>query len=337
VAAGLMPIRSWSGLLPVPGDGRYEWKGFLPFAELPSAYNPAAGFIVTANNNILPPGYDKPLNYDWAEPFRRDRIVEVLRSATKLTTADFERLQHDELSVPARRLVPVLLTAAGKPAARAGRSAATAAVLDSLAVWDFVMRREQGAPLVYEAWLRALRTRLLQRRLGPAAKTPEVSIDLGVVIALVTRPDSLLGRNPGAARDSIVLGALADAVAGLSREYGADPGRWRWGVAHLAGFRHPLAAGFDLAAVARGGDGNTVNATGGPGFRQTAGASYRIVVDFADFDRSTATNVPGQSGQPGSEYYGNLLPLWGEGKYFPLAFSREAVERATAHVQWLRP
>jgi len=70
VAAGLMPIRSWSGMLPVPGSGGYEWQGFLPFSELPSSYNPPEGFIATANHNILPPGYTKPLAYEWAEPSR---------------------------------------------------------------------------------------------------------------------------------------------------------------------------------------------------------------------------------------------------------------------------
>ena len=83
--------------------------------------------------------------------------------------------------------------------------------------------------------------------------------------------------------------------------------------------------------------GTTVNATGGGDLRQTGGASYRIVVDFADFDNSTATSVPGQSGQPGSEFYGNLLPLWADGKYFPLVYSRAAVERETAHLLWLKP
>ena len=111
IAAGLMPIRSWSGLLPVPGNGNYEWQGFLPADRLPSSFNPAAGFIATANHNILPPGYTAPLNYDWADPFRFDRIAAILRDSSGLTRADFERLQHDELSLPAQATVPVLLAA----------------------------------------------------------------------------------------------------------------------------------------------------------------------------------------------------------------------------------
>ncbi len=336
VAAGLMPVRSWSGLLPVPGNGKYEWNGFLPFDQLPMSYNPASGFVTTSNENILPPGYSKPLNYDWAEPFRHERLVEVLRDSSKFTRQDFERLQHDELSVAARSLVP-LLKAAAQGAPGAGLGHAVQVALDSLRPWDYVMRSDQPAPLIYEAWLGALVPRVLTRRLGAAAKTPGVWMGTEMLITVLSHPDSLFGPHPGTARDSILLGALAQAVGDLGKTQGEDPATWRWGKVHLAYFKHPLAAAFDLAPVSRGGDGNTVNATAGYGYTQSAGASYRVVIDFADFDNSTATNVPGQSGQPGSEFYGNLLPLWGAGQYFPLLYSRAAVERGTSHLLWLKP
>jgi penicillin amidase len=334
VAAGLMPLRWWSGMLPVPGDGKYEWGGFLPFSELPKSYNPAAGFIATANNNILPSGYRHALNYSWAEPFRVDRIAEVLRDSAGFSRADFERLQHDEVSLPARRLVPILLAAARNGS---GWSTGERAAIEALAGWDYVIRREQSAPLVFEAWFQALGRRLLARRMGGTPGPAGFSLGAGVVLRAIAEPDSTLGRMPGAARDSLARAALVDAAAALTRMLGADPKAWIWGTVHLADFRHPLAAAFDLPAVARGGSGMTVNSTSGANFRQTNGASYRIVVDLADLDNSTATSVPGQSGQPGSEYYGNLLPLWREGKYFPLLYSRAAVERGTAHVLWLRP
>jgi penicillin amidase len=334
-AAGLMPLRSWSGLLPIPGDGKYEWQGFLPSGELPYAFNPPSGFIATANHNILPPGYDKPINYDWADPFRFQRIAAVLADSTGFTREDFERLQHDELSLPARALVPVLLAALGRRAPAPGTVADSAVRL--LASWDFVMRREDAAPLIYSAWMRSLRPMLLRRWLGRAAGTPGLTLGTQRLLRLVTAPDTLLGARPAAARDSIVVAAFREAVAELGKSPGGTPGSWSWGAVHRAAFRHPLAAAFDLASVARGGDGTTVNATGGGNLRQTGGASYRIVVDFADFDNSVATSVPGQSGQPGSPYYGNLLPLWADGKYFPLVYSRAAVERETAHILWLKP
>ena len=335
IAAGLMPLRSWSGLLPVPGDGSYEWQGFLPSGALPFAYNPPSGFIATANHNILPPGYDKPINYDWADPSRFHRIAAVLGDSSGFTREDFERLQHDELSLQAKALVPVLLAALGR--ARPALAPAADSAMRLLASWDHVMRREDAAPLIYSAWMRSLRPMLLRRWLGRAAATPGVTIGSRRLMQLVTAPDTLLGARPATTRDSIVVAAFREAVAELGKSPGGTPGSWSWGAVHRAAFRHPLAAAFDLGSVPRGGDGNTVNATGGANLRQTGGASYRIVVDFADFDNSVATSVPGQSGQPGSAYYGNLLPLWAEGKYFPLLYSRAAVERETAHILWLKP
>src|SRR5436305_4336762 len=109
-AAGLTPVRQgWSGLVPVPGDGRFEWKGFLPLADLPRAFNPASHVIATANHNIMPPGYARELGYEWAPPFRFERITQEIGTAgRKFTVEDFERLQHDVVSLPARRMVRLL-------------------------------------------------------------------------------------------------------------------------------------------------------------------------------------------------------------------------------------
>jgi len=110
-AVGIAPIRThWSGLVPVPGDGRYEWNGFLPIKEKPHAMNPPAGFIATANNNLIPPNYEHmdAVGFEWADPYRWRRISEVLSAGKQLTVADLTRLQTDYLSIPARELVPFL-------------------------------------------------------------------------------------------------------------------------------------------------------------------------------------------------------------------------------------
>ena len=109
------------------------------------------------------------------------------------------------------------------------------------------------------------------------------------------------------------------------------------GAVHVAELRHPVAKAFDLAPIARNGDANTVFATGGANLRQTSGASYREIIDLGNFDNSVAVNVPGQSGQPGSEHYDDLLSLWGSNSYFPLVFSRARVEQETKHVLMLEP
>ncbi|MEZ4457583.1 MAG: penicillin acylase family protein, partial [Gemmatimonadales bacterium] len=330
IAAGLNPIRSWSGLLPVPGDGRFEWRGFLPFSELPQSLNPPSGFITTANNNIMPPGYRHQLNYEWAAPYRANRLAELLGTRKNWTRLDFERLQHDEFSIPASQLVPVLVAAAKR------RGVANEA-LELLGRWDFLMRKDAAQPLIYSQWIRTLGPLLYQPRLGDGAGPGRRDWDLGHVIRLVTRPDRTFGATPAVTRDTVVLRALELAMAELRNELPGDPAGWRYGEVHHATFRHPIAKAFDLPNASRGGDDETVNMTGGPGWRQSSGASYRGIFDTADWDNSVATTVPGQSGQPGSPFYGNLLPLWENYRYFPLVYSRAAVERETKYLLWLEP
>ncbi len=324
IAAGLNPVRAWSGLLPVPGDGGFEWQGFLASSELPQRFNPPGGVIVTANHNILPPGYTKPLNYEWAPPYRADRIRGVLEAGAAFTVRDFQRLQHDEYSIPAARLVPALVAAAGR------RGLSGRPEVRTLAAWDYVMAQHAQAPLLYAAWLRALPARVFRPRAGQGWAVLDSEWDLPTLVHLVTQPDGEVG-------DSVLLGALDDAVADLTRRLGPDRGGWTWGALHRAAFRHPLAAAYDLPTVPRGGDGNTVNATGGGNYRQTSGASFREVLDLADWDNSVATSAPGQSGQPGSPHYGDLVPLWANGEYFPLVYSRARVEQETAHRLVLTP
>jgi penicillin amidase len=117
-------------------------------------------------------------------------------------------------------------------------------------------------------------------------------------------------------------------VQALAAAQGADSGGWRWGRIHSSVFKHPLLSGFDLPTVERDGGADTVNATG---------AVYRLITDFSDPDKSMVTIGPGISGQPGSSFYGNLLDGWARGEFFPLAFTRPAVEKVTKHTLILKP
>lgn len=135
-AVGIVPLRpNWNGLLPVPGDGRFEWDGYLPIKALPHAFNPPAGFLATANQENLPPGYPYPISSVWIEPYRFARIQEVLRSGRNFTTMDMIQLQNDELSIPARTLVPLLRGLhSGTPAVEEAR--------EKLLAWDFILAKD---------------------------------------------------------------------------------------------------------------------------------------------------------------------------------------------------
>jgi penicillin amidase len=251
-------------------------------------------------------------------------------SGAKLGVADFERLQHDETSLQARELVPLLLSAAQR------RGRAGEWVYGTFAGWDYVMRAEGTAPLIFDVWSNALSRALFHYRFRDAAPTAAAIVGDAGWLDAFEHPATVV-ESFGAARDSLLVVSMDSTLAELRARLGSDNTTWRWGTVHTASFPHAIAKAFDLAPVSRGGNGSTVNSTAGPNYRQTHGASFREILDVADWDRSVATSVPGQSGQPESEYYGNLLPLWARGEYFPLSYSRGAVERDTRHVLWLRP
>ena len=131
-AVGLSPVRpNWTGLLPVPGDGHYEWNGFVPAQDLPSLVDPPRGWFASANQDNLPRDFPHAVGFQWTDPFRFARIEEVLGSGRRFTLADMMRLQQDELSIPARALVPLLLDV--RPFDGRARQAA-----DRLKSWDLV-------------------------------------------------------------------------------------------------------------------------------------------------------------------------------------------------------
>jgi penicillin amidase len=148
-----------------------------------------------------------------------------------------------------------------------------------------------------------------------------------------------------AARDAMLLATLETARLKLSARQGPDIKEWAWGQLHRIKFQHPLdaapgaAALFDRGPMQRSGDGEVVQATTyrDDSFDQLSGASYREIFDLADWDRSVGINVPGQSGQPQAKHYADLLPLWIEGKYFPLSFTKGAVDALTTDVLYLTP
>jgi len=313
-ASGLAPIReNWFGLFPVPGDsGEFEWKGFRDARELPFVYNPREHFIATANHNILPPGYKIPLGYEWALPFRFQRIKELLTSAKKFTTADFERMQNDVTSLPAKRFQAILR--------RWQAPDKLAQVVKQLCSWDAALRSGSAEAAIYEVWIAKLPTAIFGPKLG-------ARVDLQTTLdKLELEPDSK------ALQDSLEMTLLE-----LDKRLGQDRQSWSWGRLHQVQFRHPVPGVPGAGAFARPGDGNTVNATSGPSFIQTAGASYRQIIDVSDWDKSIMTNTPGESGNPESPHYSDLAKPWSEGRYHPMAFSRKAVEAVTAERLHLIP
>lgn len=341
-SVGLAPVRkNWYGLLPVPGDGGYEWNGFLPLAELPHSFNPERGFVATANHKMIPPNYPYRVGYEWAPGFRFRRVTAVLEAAKssghKLTVADMEKLQNDVLSTPAVELIGLLRQAAGNSSDPDVRL---------LLGWNGLVARDSAAAALYELWLPEVTAAVSRRAVPKELWNMMRGWPVAKVLDSISHPSpEIFGGHPEAARNELLLDALKSAHEKLAQLEGPDPAKWSWGRIHVVEFRHPLDEApqgkslFDLGPIARPGDDYTVDATGfrGSDFRQVAGASYREIMDLSDWDKSVAVNVPGQSGQPEAPHYSDLLPLWGDGRYFPLWFSRGAVQAHAADKLVLKP
>ena len=337
---GLAPIRKWTGLLPVPGNGRFEWTGFVPIDQLPHFFNPSEGFVATANNRMTPEGYPYKVGFQWYSVYRVKRIKEVLEQAKtsgkKLTIADVQKLQTDVLSIPARELIGLLRHAAGNSADPA---------VQLLLSWDANVTRESAAAALFELWMQDVSAAVLRKVAPEGAREILDELAPNQVVGYLSHPSSsAFGANPEHARDQLLVDCLKSATERLTKLQGSDAQKWSWGKLHMVRFRHPLdryegASFMDLGPVERPGDAETVNSTGysGKSFEQVEGASYREILDPGDWDKSLAINVPGQSGQPGSAHYSDLLPLWAEGQYFPLVYTREAVEKEATDKLTLEP
>jgi penicillin G amidase len=345
-AVGIAPIRTnWSGLVAVPGDGRYEWAGYLPMKEKPHSFNPPEGFIATANNDLIPPGYPhmNAVGYVWSDPFRWARISEVLSSGRKLTVADMMRLQTDYVSIVARQLVPLLRDIPVRMP-----SAEVEAARQALLGWDYALEKNSVAAGIYQAWYRFMSQEVSRRVIPDSARQLIRSVGTSRVIDVLMAPSGALARgsHPLAARDSLVTRALADAVADLTQRFGADQTKWYYGQPgyHHALINHPMSAAvspeirqkLNVGPAPRGGDGTTVGTTGAGG-NQTSGASFRIIVDVGDWERAVGTNTPGQSGDPDSPHYRDLFSMWANDRYFPVPYSRPNVEAAAKTRRVLTP
>jgi penicillin G amidase len=340
-AVAIAPLRpNWSGLVPVPGDGRYEWNGYLPINALPHVVDPAQGYFVTANNYLFPRDYPyhEAMHYTGADPYRASRVAEVLGSGRLFSVAEMMRLQNDNVSIPARALVP-LLRDLPMPDATVEKAR------QFLLAWNFSVDAESVAAGIYEMWQRRL-TANVRDLVVPTAARPFVGqLSMKKIIDWLSAPDGRFGADPTAGRDELVARSLREAVAELTNKLGGDMNAWQWGQEkyHHALIRHPLAdlkpdlrATLNVGPRPRGGDSYTITATGN-GDNQTSGGSVKIIADADNWDNSVGINNPGQSGDPSSPHYRDLFDLWSRGRYFPVLYSRSKVESAVESRLTLQP
>lgn len=351
VSAGRIPIRkNGDGRIPVMGaDGRHDWTGFIPAEDFPALHNPSSGRIVNANNVVSDADYPYLMTRDWALPYRAERIVELLDNQHTHGIEESQDLQRDVLSTAARRVLPLMLRV--RPANERARKA-----LRLLSGWDYQMQRERAEPLIYTVWLRHLVSTLARDELG------ETLTD--AYLALVFRPaprfvETVLSSHPGWCNDIATPAkefcdkplalALERALNEISTELGPDMDKWRWGALHRATFPHRVLTKVsavrrwaDLSIETDGGN-HTVN-RGSTGrektespLRHTDGSGYRAVYDLSDLENSTFMIATGQSGNPLSRHYDDLLRRWRDGQYIRIIGNRADFGKSSIGALVLEP
>ena len=344
IAAGRAPIRkNWDGLMPVPGDGRYEWAGFHGKDVLPSVFNPSQGYFATANEMNLPAQYPNERNkiaFEWGDRSRIDRIYELL-AKPRMTLADSMAIQTDALSTQSRRTVALL-------AKLSSRDSDTTKALALLKQWDHEEGTASAAAAIYEVWATKYLGKATAAKVTPAAARKLVGDgQLEAVVEYLENPGSALGPDPDAARDDILLGSLQGALTELHQRLGPDMASWSWGRLHRATFEPAVAlladpqmrAQMTVGPLETPGSSSTPRAQGyrSSDFSVVSGASVRLVMDVGAWDNSVAMNSPGQSDDPMSAHYRDLFPMWAQGSYVPLRFTRAAVDEDAEDLIHLTP
>jgi penicillin G amidase len=336
VTGGLAPIRpNWDGLLPVPGDGRYEWAGFWTGDQLPSIYNPKQGWFVSANEQNLPANYpyrERKLGFEWSSSSRFNRVSEVLARPQKFSIEDSMQLQNDVVSVSARRLQAILKTFSPVDTRAAS---ARKLMLD----WNTELSGESAAAALFEVW----RSRYLGAAFNAAALPAAAAAlirapDVDLLLNALEKPEIVFKGDAQKLRTEVLEKSLIQAWSDMQKLGGADPTTWQWSKLHQVAFTHVLASAAEDSARSRlnvgplpkRGGSDTVNlSTFDPNtFRHFAGPSFRVVLDVGDWDNSRAVNAPGQSGDPASPHYRDLAQMWLKGEYFPLLYTRAKIEAA---------
>lgn len=342
---GRVPVRAaGKGRLPVPGwTDAYAWVGEIPFDELPQAWNPPSGRIVNANNRVVGPDYPWFLTGDWDAPYRARRIEQVLAARPVQDTASSQALLGDTVDLAARELLEAMLTVAPT-------DPRAAEAVRRLSAWDGTMDRDAADPLIFHWWVRELNRNVAADELGDMFARAGW-LEPGALRRMLTERtawcDDVTTEATVETCEEIVLRSLDQALDRSTERHGSDMATWRWGAEHRAPLPNrvlesvPVLGDLVDIGVETDGSRHTVNRGafhGGWGgdaapFAHEHGAGFRAVYDMADPARSLFIVATGQSGNPLSPHYDDLVEAWRDGRHVTIAGRREALAgEATARL-----
>jgi len=332
-----VPIRKKGrGEVPVPGDSDdYEWTGYVPFEQLPQAFNPESGLIVTANARVVGPGYKPYLTDRWEEPYRTARIYDLLHDKRDLRPEDMLKVQTDTYSYPHVFLSMQLLVAVQTAKPKDQRAQL---LIDGLKDWNGIADANSPEVPFLEGVRRATLRLILQPYLGNETNLFEWRSMSFLQRTLTNRPANWL---PAEYKNyDQLLAAAADlSVAKMAEVTKSERVKeWPWKRFDSLDMLHPLGRDgllkklLSIAGKPQSGTGYSVRAA-----NPHEGPAMRFVADLADWDQSILLLPAGESGQLGSSHYTDQFSYWYEGNEILAPFS-DAAELATRrHFLTLQP
>ena len=344
-----------SGLVPVAGaDGEHDWAGFVDRDELPQALNPDSSWFANANNAIVSSRYPHMLSVEWDPPYRAQRLIALLeeytRDGRRYSLKDAETMQADTLSGAALALLPHLLST--QPNDARARQA-----LNLLRGWNGHMDRDRPEPLIFSLWLRRLNQALYADELGDAfpwyrGHRPRT------VIHMLTQArdwcDDVSSPTINEQCEHVLSTSLSQALSEGAALFGDNPALWQWGQAHRATLAHPLISRIpvlstllDISVESDGGNftlnrgasygGSVDDADPTAPLTHTHGAGFRAIYDLSDLGNSRYMIATGQSGNPLSGHYSDLVEPWREGRYVTLSGERKNLQATATRILRLQP
>ena len=318
-AVGIAPIRkTHSGLVPISGDGNFEWEDYLEIIEKPNLFNPEKGYIATANQNVTPEDYDRwdAIGFDWADPYRGDRVNSILESKDTFNMEDMTNLQIDYFSIPSKQIINMSKDYITN----------NLEYFKKLIEWDNILDKNSIEAGLYIEWQTQIYFEFIKKYV-PESVQKYLDVQIYKVIEGISKMSDQ--------EKTEFLNKTFDlTIKSLIEKYGEENSKWVYGQENYKHVKiyHPLEKVVNdsikdiigLDTYPRGGDGFTPGSTSSE-LNQRSGGSFRVVINTKDWDNSFATNSPGQSGNPKSKFYKNLYEDWANDKFFPLLYSKNKV------------
>jgi penicillin amidase len=345
---GGIAIRKGNGTIIRNGEtDEFDWKGYVPFEQLPYSLNPDTGYVSSANNKSLNRDYPYFISAEFALPYRINRIRQMLNEKEVFGMEDFKRMILDQHSAYAALLSPQILKIGDKSNEF---TPSEKYAFNSLKGWDYDMNKDLTAPTVFEFFRVRLGKELLSDELGDLYNSITKTIrEYYIYKVFTTGPDDWVDdvTTPGKETlDDIIFRSFKGSISDLESQISTDTTKWKWGDIHKITIEHPLSMVKILNKVFRlnskeyriGGAYHTVSPYSyGAGFKTTSGASERHIFNTANWDESLSVIPTGNSGVPASEFYMSQTDSYINGKFYKDVFSEWAVKAAAKYTLVLKP